>query len=57
MSQIKPMYVINVDLAGSKIHLNPEFFNEKWCNLDKIHIRSIGGRIEVNGQKAEVKLG
>jgi hypothetical protein len=33
--------------------LNPEYFNDKWCHLDKIHIRSIGGRIELNGQEAE----
>jgi hypothetical protein len=53
MSQIRPIYVINVDLAGSKVHLNPEVFNDNWCNLDKTHVRSSGGRIEVNGQEAE----
>jgi hypothetical protein len=53
MSQNRTMYVINVDLAGSKVHLNPEYFGENWCNLDQVHVRSIGGRIEVNGQEAE----
>jgi hypothetical protein len=53
MSQIRTRYVINVDLAGSKVHLNPEYFGENWCNLDKVHILSVGGRIDVDGQEAE----
>jgi hypothetical protein len=53
MNQIRPKYVINVDMAGSKVHLNPEYFGKNWCNLDKVHVTSIGGRIEVTGQEAE----
>lgn len=45
-------YVINVDNAGSKIHLNPDYFEDNWCNLDREKILSEGGRIPATKEEA-----
>jgi len=46
-------YVINIDQAWSKVHLNPLYYNDMWCNLDKEHERSWGGKLFVDGAEAE----
>jgi hypothetical protein len=52
----KKKYVINVDEAGSKVHLNPYYFNEIWCQLDQEHDLSSGQKIFVDGAMAEKYL-
>ncbi len=45
-------YVINIDSAGSKLHLNPDYFEDSWCNLDREKILSFGERREVTPEEA-----
>jgi hypothetical protein len=45
-------YVINVDDAGSKLHLNPIFYGDMWCRLDEEHHLSAGGKMEVTRDEA-----
>ncbi|MGD6933338.1 MAG: hypothetical protein ACQCN5_03940 [Candidatus Bathyarchaeia archaeon] len=52
----KKKYVINVDMAWSKLHLNPYHFNDVWCNLDQEHDRSPGDKIYIDGAEAEEYL-
>ena len=44
-------YVINIDSAGSKLHLNPDY-EDLWCNLDREKILSFGERREVTREEA-----
>jgi len=52
MSSVKK-YLINIDSAGSKLHLNPDYFEDSWCNLDLKKELSFGDRKEVT--REEVK--
>ena len=45
-------YLINIDSAGSKLHLNPDYFEDSWCNLDREKKLSFGGRKEVTRAEA-----
>jgi len=52
MSSVKK-YLINIDSAGSKLHLNSDYFEDSWCNLDLKKELSFGDRKEVT--REEVK--
>jgi len=45
-------YLINIDSVGSKLHLNPDYFEASWCNLDREKKTSFGGRMEVTREEA-----
>jgi hypothetical protein len=45
-------YVINIDITGSKLHLNPDHYEDSWCNLDREKILSFGERREVTREEA-----
>ena len=45
-------YVINIDDAGSKLHLNPKYYDDMWCKLDQEKRLGFGGRREVTREEA-----
>lgn len=45
-------YLINIDNAGTKLHLNPDYFEDLWCNLDRKKELSFGGRMQVTKEEA-----
>ena len=45
-------YVINIDPAGTKLHLNPDYYEDSWCNLDREKKMTLGGRMEVTREEA-----
>ena len=45
-------YIINIDEAGSKLHLNPRYYEDMWCKLDQEKRLSFGGRREVTREDA-----
>ena len=45
-------YVINIDSAGSKLHLNHDYYEDLWCNLDREKILSFGERLKVTREEA-----
>ena len=51
MSSVKK-YLINIDSAGSKLHLNPYYFEDMWCNLDSKKELSFGDRKKVTREEA-----
>jgi hypothetical protein len=56
MAENRTRYVINIDRAATKVHLNPIFFGDMWCNLDKEHSLSIGSKEYVEGNEAQAYL-
>ncbi len=46
-------YLINIDFPEkSRVHLNPFYYNDMWCQLDKDKKIEDGGKIEVTREEA-----
>lgn len=50
-------YMINVDFANkSRVHLNPLYFNDMWCQLNEEKKRLDGGKVYVTNEEARKYL-
>ena len=56
MISLVKKYVINVDSATSRVHLNPLYYSSMWCQLDEYKRRKDGGKMEVTKEEAEAYL-
>ena len=45
-------YLINIDEASTKIHLNPKYFNDTGCNLNREKNLSFGEKREITREEA-----